>query len=154
MSDDLVTWLRAQLDEDERVAREAHDENPGPWRLEDDEPYPDVRDASGGTVVTVESGFNPPGRASEVHIARNHPTRVLAEVESKRRILDLHRLSTERIVQSAFDPDTGDRRPVEWNVECAICGWAGDDPASGCDTLRLLALPYADRDGYRQEWRP
>ncbi|WP_373305012.1 DUF6221 family protein [Streptomyces bluensis] len=23
-----------------------------------------------------------------------------------------------------------------------------------CPTLRLLALPYADRDGYQESWRP
>jgi hypothetical protein len=29
--------------------------------------------------------------------------------------------------------------------------WGADWP---CLTLRLLALPYADRPGYREEWRP
>lgn len=29
-----------------------------------------------------------------------------------------------------------------------------DDEQPPCPTLRSLALPYADREGYRQEWRP
>jgi hypothetical protein len=41
----------------------------------------------------------------------------------------------------------------------ALCSWSQDgndthyrdDP---CETLRLLALPYADQPGYREEWRP
>lgn len=64
--------------------------------------------------------------------------RVLAEVAVKRALLDLH----------ANDGDPH---------ECA-----GRDSARGavtdyvtlCATLRLLALPYAGREGWRDEWRP
>ncbi|MFI6604798.1 DUF6221 family protein [Nonomuraea sp. NPDC050536] len=31
--------------------------------------------------------------------------------------------------------------------------WATDDPTSACETLRLLALPYASHHEYRKEWR-
>lgn len=29
-----------------------------------------------------------------------------------------------------------------------------DPTPAPCSTLRLLALPYSDRPGYREEWRP
>jgi hypothetical protein len=40
--------------------------------------------------------------------------------------------------------------------ECPADGLAGVhvDFVTDCLTLRLLALPYADRPGYLQEWRP
>lgn len=55
--------------------------------------------------------------------------RALAEIEAKRQILELH------------DHDTVD-----------FCTW--ELKGGLCSTLRLLALPYADRSGYRDEWRP
>lgn len=95
--DDLVTWLRAQLDEDERVINAAclH-----------------IDDCS-------DSGFTD----------RFTDDRLLAEVDAERRILD--RLRDER-------------------------GFYRDDIASGTaePVIRLLAVPYADRTGYREEWRP
>jgi hypothetical protein len=90
---DLITWLRAQLDEDERVARAF---------------------AARLDAHLFETGWG--------------PARVLAEVDAKRRILDL------------MMPG----RPV----------YPGAYGQAYRDVLRLLALPYADRDGYRDEWRP
>lgn len=60
--------------------------------------------------------------------------RAWAEVEAKRRILKAH----------AEHPD-----PYIAGF-CRTCGRT-DGP---CDTLRLLALPYADHPDYREEWRP
>jgi hypothetical protein len=56
-----------------------------------------------------------------------HPARVLAEAEAKRRMVD-------ECVSTLGDNDDG-----YW-------------PAK--QTLRLLALPYADHPDYREEWRP
>lgn len=58
------------------------------------------------------------------HIARHDPARVLAECEAKRRIVALHR----------GKPPWREALP-----ECAECGYR-----SPCETLRILALPYAD----------
>lgn len=80
-----------------------------------------------------------------VHIARWDPARVLAEVEAKRRILDEHQ------PVHGYDPNG----PV-----CSTCGEPGnlgDETAVvrwPCPTVRLLALPYADRAGYQAEWCP
>jgi hypothetical protein len=105
--DDLVTWLRAQLDDDERVAR----------RVAPNQAPIDLR-----AMVTREG--------SEPFLIVDS-ARVLAKVAADRRILDwLDDL--DRWEDSTFTlrmPDTDDAR-------------------------RALALPYADRPGYRDEWRP
>jgi hypothetical protein len=121
--DELVPWLRAQLDDDERVAREANPEL--------------------GAVRSFLELITPEVEADEAHIVRWDPPRVLAEVEAKRRILDLHAES-----DFPYDPDDGPG-DYSWAAKCMTC--YGDDP---CPTLRLLALPYAGREGYREEWRP
>ena len=64
------------------------------------------------------------------------PARVLREVEAKRRIVE-ELTARER----ADDSEEG-----LWHK-------VGYDRAA-FDVLRLLALPYADRDGWREEWRP
>jgi len=120
----VVTWLRAQLDEDERVARFTDGQS---WIADGDEVR--IRDDDGDLVVGCIRRWS-----HAEHIARHDPARVLAEVDAKRRILDHHPLS-------------------EWRVDppaCATC----NDMEHPCHTLKLLALPYADRPGYREEWRP
>lgn len=138
--DDLVTWFRAQLDEDERVAREAAH---GSWE------YQDMNSVGGGrvcdpTVAIATIHFDAErvdprirrtisereAAATGTHIARWDPARVLAEVDAKRRILDL---ST-------------------WDAEFPDSSGGYD---SACeDVVKLLALPYVGRPGYRDEWRP
>lgn len=92
---DLAEWLLTQIAEDEATAR---DSDAAPWRDH-------VHD------LDVSGWFD--------------PDRVLAECESKRRIIDW-------ADAEALDP-FGDQR---------------------MQLLRLLALPYADRDGYLEEWQP
>lgn len=65
--EDLVPWLRAQLDEDERVAREAL---PGSSDME--------------RYLAGLPRYEP----RDSHIARHDPARVLREVEAKRAIID------------------------------------------------------------------
>jgi hypothetical protein len=128
MSEDLVTWLRAQLDEDEVGARAVKDRSepwPGVWRADGDSA---VRTHCGWVLTHGRQG-SPLAPGFTKHVARWNPARALAEVEAKRRILG-------------------------W-VERAIAITEADGYNLFCeDLLRLLALPYADRDGYRKEWRP
>lgn len=124
---DLVTWLRAQLDEDERVAQSA---TSGPWANDD----PLARD---GVFASAIDGFvvdcdyphmGPFAVHNATHIARHDPTRVLADVEAKRALLD------------AFDePTTVDNVAEEEGL---------------CRAVRIIATAYADRPGYLEEWRP
>jgi hypothetical protein len=142
--DDLITWLRAQLDDDERIARQVMAE-PGGFYLE-----PETDDTN---IM-----------AAGAHVYRWAPKRVLAEVEAKRRILDLHphqRFSElpeewpahwKAEIRAAFP---GEAQPY---VGCERCHFDHHyeevNPSWWCDHLCLLALPYADRPGYREQWRP
>lgn len=128
--DDQVTWLRAQLDEDERVAQEAYDASRGGWALRvivEDDSGPDRYLDLGSRGL--DAGF---GRDDQIlpkqaaHIARHDPVRVLAEVAAKRRRID-------ELVMMAYDDPA-------------------DETASFL--LRLETQPFADRPGYRPEWAP
>ncbi len=122
--DGLVTWLGAQLDDDERVACAAHANR---WKAgagqHDDEVviFPDH--APSGVAVAF-------GDRNAQHIARWDPARVLAEVDAKRRILD---------EAAAYSPELEHGDNGEWAFNRVV---------------RLLALPYAGRPGYRDEWKP
>ena len=66
------------------------------------------------------------------------PAEVLAECEAKRRIVDLHVISGRG------------------HGSCATCtdsDYLGLVDEGPCDTLRALALPYADHPAFREEWR-
>lgn len=128
--DDLITWLRAQLDRQERYARKA---SPGPWKA----------NAEHDEVIAVDDlvladGFalnEPQLRATVDHIVENDPDRVLREVEAKR-----------RIIEAAV---------VAWNESCNPTDdfWVSIVPTLKA-VVRNLAMPYCDRPGYRDEWRP
>lgn len=120
MSDDILAFLRARLDEDEQLALSA---SPGPWRPDDE--HDEVLAADG---IVVAEGFALSGqqlRATVDHIARHDPTRVLAEVDAKRRIVTAY---------ENYDNDAPEL----------------DVPES---VLRLLALPYASHPNYEECWR-
>ncbi|MEU3683745.1 DUF6221 family protein [Streptomyces sp. NPDC030592] len=138
--DDLVQWLRAQLDDDERTARAATGEE---WdAIAPSQPYVIFDVAAHKANKTLETV----GRVAAVeraedraHIARHDPARVLREIDAKRQLFAIHR--------SEPNPDW-DRPGVDGrSCTCCITQYP-------CPTLRLLALPYADRPGYREEWRP
>ncbi len=110
-----MQFLRARLDEEEWIAKEAlgwqtgsrYEEQPRAWV-----------------------------RHSECHT----PARTFAEVEVKRRILDLHREVED---------------PQEMQTYCSECDLGRDKyPYYPCTTLRLLAVLYAGHPDYREEWRP
>jgi hypothetical protein len=127
--DDLIQWLRVQLDEDERIARAA---TQGPWSLNDGSII-----AADGTEVIA--GGRSSGRASvfgstadALHIVEQDPVRVLREVDAKQRLLYEFEQRGNHLRRTELPPTGG-----VWD-----------------DLLRMLALPYADRPGYRDEWRP
>jgi hypothetical protein len=140
--DALIEWLRAQIDEDERVARDALEERwaySPPLVSYDAVPDDDGHFEMGGEEVET-LGFAP---EDLTHIARQDPDRTLAEVAAKRAILELHQ------------PWTAVSAHVVPNPRCRECGDIDEYPVAWpCPTLRLLALPYAGQPGYREEWRP
>lgn len=106
---DLIAWLRAVLDEDERVAHTMA------------EPMDEL--ARNG----IESVSYPAVLDFLDHFTAG---RMLVEVESKRGLLvHIHN-------ELVDDLTTWERGSVPGEM------------------LRLLAAPYADRPGYRDEWRP
>lgn len=69
--------------------------------------------------------------------SRFSPAKLVADCEAKRRIVN-------DIVPAVDKMD--EAIAIEWG------GGAADGTAD--DLLQLLALPYSDRPGYRDEWRP
>jgi Family of unknown function (DUF6221) len=150
----LADFLRARLDEDGCVASAAHQAN---WST----------DGRRGIYYGVEDGWMTDAltTADADHIARHHPKRVFAEVEAKRRLLDLHPHTTqredvgERLLRANYGPNWETRLPSLDTPYCATCdvdsGVVEVDPQGRpCETLRLLAAPYADQADYQVEWRP
>ena len=127
--DDLSRWLGEQLDEDERIARAA---TPGPW-----EQAPERVGflASAEYWYVVDCSGTATARENAEHVAEWDPARVLREIDAKRQLIADY-VESEQALSSA--PDMWDVGRVE-GLRIA---------------LRLLALPYADRPGYREEWRP
>ncbi|WP_033338969.1 DUF6221 family protein [Catenuloplanes japonicus] len=87
MTAELVAFLRTQLDEDERVASAAADHSTTEWAACDEGDVNMVGTGGNGFLATGPWGGSL--RKSGVHMARWDPTRVLAEIDAKRRILDL-----------------------------------------------------------------
>jgi hypothetical protein len=157
--DDLVRWLRTQLDADEETARAAaRQRGHGEWRAEAD--AREIVEVVGRSEPGDDSYpytpvvLQPDDDETAAHVAAWDPARVLREIDAKRRLLEEHSLTVEKVDAAPYDSFTGERRPDEHSVTCTVCGWASDDPSSACLTVRLLALPYADRPGYREEWAP
>jgi hypothetical protein len=143
--DELAAFVRQQLDDDERVARRAAETQGATWRggpsMVEGGPHT-VRRQDTKELVVLTRQDRPAPDAAVDHIARWDPARVLAEVEARRRILAEHK---------PMD-GVGDRI-----VGCHTCSWRDDwdelHVEHPCPTLRLLAQPYAGRDGWREEWR-
>jgi hypothetical protein len=146
--DDLIQWLHEQLKEDERIAREAGNRR---WLVQDNiiELYPERED----------DGFMSwPTRSDAHHAATWEPERVLREVEVARELLaEYERVLTAHATHQrevARIGEQGDTDPIR---HAALRREADYLPAM----LHVLerwakrkAAVYADRPGYREEWRP
>jgi hypothetical protein len=90
VSDDLVQFLRARLDEDEQVARDACHGGPAEWTTDDSYPVSVAGLPPGTDVFARAVAFDEgsPSESQAAHIARHDPARVLAEAEAKRMLLD------------------------------------------------------------------
>jgi hypothetical protein len=158
VDDDLLAFLRARFDDDERPARAA---TAGPWRHN-----PDKHWRKPGTSWFEEAVFSgapgenavcvagtgetddPQSMADAAFIAHHDPARVLAEVEAKRRLVKLHEPVVLRGGAGA--------QYFETTTVCRSCEPPRQFPENAfpCPTLRVLALPHADHPDYREEWKP
>ncbi|MFD5709508.1 DUF6221 family protein [Streptomyces pharetrae] len=136
--DDLLRWLRAQLDEDERIARAA---TLGPWVQSGIGDYGWTVDF-GRPGSGVETADTEQGLADADFIAAHDPARVLREIDAKRWIIDECAHWYGKLAKEAVAPSPAPF-PALGEVLDAVT-----------PILRALALPYADRPGYREEWRP
>ncbi len=147
--DDLIAFLREQLKVDERaalLALKGHDIGDPADMSADARSARWYADYERLMVVTDERA---PQQMAEIrdlggvskhaahHIALHQPARVLAEVDAKKQILERYeRAAAAKTSVSSFvrGQDDGYLQALE-------------------DTLRLLALPFADRPGYQEAWR-
>lgn len=141
--DDLVQWLRAQLADDEAHAHKdlwaADKATPGRWR---------ARYGSNLDHSWVETESTPVLRldaaeheADALIVARFQPDTVRRRAGERLREIDAKRQLLDKYAEVAIN----DVNEVEY-----AHGYAN---ALG-EAVRLLALPYAARPGYREEWRP
>lgn len=134
--DDLVRWLTACLDEDERIARAACGRLNGQWSHDSSIPNGYVYDERGEAVVYDESAPLP---EEAEHIAAHDPARVLREIDADRRLLaEYERAANAYPADSRaydYESETGRERTtvLEWVV-------------------RLRAARFSERAGYREEW--
>jgi len=115
VSADLVAFLRARFDE-ETARQQDHWEQ---WHHRDCEAVPQVLYPERETG-TCDCGV---------------PTRVLADIDAKRKLLTEYTDSEQALAPLADMYDVG-------RVEGLLAA------------LRLLALPYASHEDYRNEWAP
>jgi len=140
VSDDLIAFVRACLDREERVALAAAEQDPAPWANKvDAEPggYTSGRitDANGYTVVHVED--QTPGFATAEHIALHDPASVLARVASDRAILERY--------------DSLLRSPAVDSVGIAISHARVFEYETR--VIPAMARRYAGWDGWQEAWR-
>ncbi|MFF0597898.1 DUF6221 family protein [Streptomyces antibioticus] len=142
MSSDLVNFMTVQLEEDERIAWAAPF---GPWSLTGSG---SIVDAGGSHVICSVGGTLDgrvscwPERPAIEYLLAHDPTRAVAELAAKRQNLAELAAAEVKMDQAARDRDTARYNTVraEWTVLRRV--------------VRRDAFAYADRPGYREEWRP
>jgi hypothetical protein len=137
VSEDLIDWLRRQIDEDEQSALAVVEQDWRPDGANSCQVYAARDDGSNRTIAWCRNGYDD-DFANALHIARHDPARVLRDVKAFRKIIDYCASAIEvgRIPEGAT--------------------WSDD--AAGAEVgevvLRHLAAIFSDRPGYREEWRP
>lgn len=150
MSDELVAFLRARLDESEQSARAV------------------LWDGSGNTLswdlpfsATVQVGsdcFCADDRTVANHIVEWDPARALLEIEAKRQLLADALAEKHVVVEDCWYTCPAATEERDGGETCNDA--EGGKPCNcGRDArverrLRLLAMPYVDHPDQREEWRP
>ena len=146
--DDFAAWLGHQLDADQQDAERRSGIFPSPAVNDDGSVCLHVR-PGGNMAITWYR--NPTEGYDDMAKLRNWADtehgwtqdRVLRETEAKRELLAEH--------SDVNDGSCGTCVKGQWGYPTH----GGSTPQRyPCRTLRLLALPYADRSGYQESWRP
>jgi hypothetical protein len=138
-TDDLVKWLRPQIDVDANwaYAASARERVEGSeWRWDKHAVF-----ANGGDHIADAI------RSTAVagHIAHHDPARVRREVEAKRLLLGMWEDAERRrhLSEGVYEGRDQDEQESDVAVADALDG-----------VIRALALPYADQPGYQEAWKP
>jgi hypothetical protein len=138
--DELVPWLREQIAAVRETARNAivRKSSGDVWGVEEDPPYrwgQDFKDTEviGGGKPIVQCNYEYGGPMIAAHIAEHDPRTVLAQCEAHEKIVGL--------VDLSFNDDG----------EPIFLGGYGE---AYWDVVRIIALAYQHRPGYRKEWMP
>lgn len=153
-ADNFVAWLTKELDTDAELADiiSGGGYAPDVWEIEPSrsgrwsqivaksrtniEPREAAVRESDQAVALVQSG-----RLEDRHIALWDPQRVIDDINAKRAILALHARTAHHGCAVCDRDDES-------------CGCLGGGIEYPCRTVKFLALPYADRPGYLNAWRP
>ena len=158
MAKDPIQWLLAQLNEDERIARAAGGRSEQTWEadLSGKDPLGQpswpvaVRYTTDGRLRGAVAHLPVTQERSEdrmVHIARHDPARVLREIDAKRQLIarggPFCTSDCDEPGNEPMNPDTNWTTPLEHHFDCGAY-----------EAAKVLAAVYADRPGYREDWRP
>jgi hypothetical protein len=144
---DIAVFLRARLDERELMLR-----TDSPAQIA----WATFRHADGSMRYTSVASSNGDVWVCDGHVVEPDSVQVvfdraqeLADVAAKRRLLAGHG-------PGRWVDESGGRwkdEPDNWDAPWQKC--AGEEWTSyPCETVRLLALPYAGHPDYREEWKP
>lgn len=133
VTDGVVAWLMATLDEAEREARaEQHDVTPDHYGME-------------RCDLAISPALRHPGDDCTCGLVHRQAV-VLAAVEVDREILAEHESRGPINEQWSWS------REYPW---CVRCSDADEGPTDWpCRTILLVASRYRHRPGYREEWKP
>lgn len=164
---DLAKWLLEQIAEDELTAKRALAGHPATafdmsnaymtrvWRARYHEVVARMtQEPTPQQLAVFLPGVNP--RVEKVadcgpanvypakHIAAWDPARVLAECDAKRRAMARSGPFCDcGEHEQPMDPDTNWIVPIPHHYDC-----------SAYEAAKIFSVVYADRPGYREEWRP
>lgn len=146
--DDLITFLRARLDEREQKALAAAKWYGKDW--EDHGNHVVMDDAGANVILDRASEHDEMDAAVAAFVVDNDPAFVLADVAAKRQIIDVY--CQERTLRDLYQAP--DARAAEDEDQVTRRRSA----AARCRGLEIaveaLALPYVDHPDYRAEWTP
>ncbi|TDD54568.1 hypothetical protein E1286_05090 [Nonomuraea terrae] len=140
MTDDMLSWLREQIEHRVAVARAA---TQGSWKIGEPLPY---SDPGGGISIDGDddevagpghSGGGVWKQEDAAHITFNDPRQVIADCEAALSLIKLH-----DDLHDCVTPTSSQVFP------------AGDKDEIPCPVLQRLAFSYRHRPGYRPEWAP
>jgi hypothetical protein len=138
VTDDIVAFIRARLDEEAVTAVDALMGGAGKWAQEDpDRAAGSIVDESLENDRVVYDEGRPTGEQA-AHIARHDPARVLRAVEAKRRIVARYEDCMARMEDDDYPTAEAADQAREYE------NW----------TLPALASECSDHADYRTEWTP